>query len=295
MALALKELGEKLFVRNSAVPLRQIPVSHKVSLSKIAGRLALAAKHGLYLNSLKSNNHGAKTAPSKSTGIAEEVLINKIVETMAEALAGLGDGACIMIAGMGPGIPSSLIDALLATKARDLTLVSNGTGSIASILETGRVRKLICSFPRSLNGDAFEKQWRSGKLELEISPQGTLSERVRAGGAGIGGFYTRTAAGTPIAEGKEVRLIDGESYVLEKPIKADFAFIRAHLADRWGNLTYRKAARNWNPSMAMAANVTVAEVNQVVSLGDIDPDAVVTPGIFVHRVIEVGEAAWTAR
>lgn len=222
-------------------------------------------------------------------------MIDKVVRNMAEALDGLGDCASVLIGGMGPGIPSSLIDGILEAGTGELTVISNGTGSIAKLLDAGRVRKLICSFPRSVTGESFERQWRAGKIDLEISPQGTLSERVRAGGAGIGGFFTRTGAGTPMADGKETRVIDGETYVFEKPIRADFALIRADRADRWGNLTYRKAGRNWNPSMAMAGDITVAEVRAVVPLGDIDPDAVVTPSLFVQRVIEVGDATWTAR
>ncbi len=222
-------------------------------------------------------------------------MINKIMQTMAGALEGFGSGATVLIGGMGPGIPTFLIDAVLESDISDLTVVSNGTGSITQLLDAGRVSKLICSFPRSVSGKSFEQQWQAGKLKLEISPQGTLSERVRAGGAGIGGFFTRTAVGTPIADGKESRVINGETYIFEEPIRGDFALIRADRADRWGNLTYRKAARNWNPQMATAAEITIAEVREVVPLGEMDPDHVITPALFVQRVIEVGDAKWTAR
>ncbi|HET9763210.1 MAG: 3-oxoacid CoA-transferase subunit A [Acidobacteriota bacterium] len=222
-------------------------------------------------------------------------MINKIVPSAAAAVADLPDGATVMIGGFGTaGMPSELIDALIEQGARGLTVVSNNAGNgdtgLAALLKAGRVRKIICSFPRQVDSWVFDGLFRAGEIELELVPQGNLAERIRAAGAGIGAFFTPTAYGTPLAEGKETRRIDGRDYVLEYPIHADFALIRALRADRWGNLIYRKTARNFGPIMASAAKCTVAQVREVVKLGELDPEAVVTPGIFVHRVVELPAA-----
>jgi 3-oxoadipate CoA-transferase alpha subunit len=188
-------------------------------------------------------------------------------------------------------MPSELIDALIASGPRELTIVNNNAGNgevgLAALLKARRVRKIICSFPRSSDPVVFETLYRAGKIELEIVPQGTLSERMRAGAAGLGGFYVKTAAGTKLGHGKETREIDGETYVLEKPIKGDLALCRADRSDRWGNLTFRKSARNFNPVMAMAGAITAVQVREIVALGEIDPECVVTPGIFVDRIVVV--------
>ncbi|HEX7642957.1 MAG TPA: 3-oxoacid CoA-transferase subunit A [Burkholderiaceae bacterium] len=217
-------------------------------------------------------------------------MINKIFELPA-ALADVRDGATIMIGGFGnAGMPSLLIDALIAQGAGDLTVVCNNAGSgdegLAALLKAGRVRKIICSFPRQSDSYVFDALYRAGKIELELTPQGNLAERIRAAGAGIGGFFTPTAYGTALAEGKETRVIDGRNYVFESPIHADFALIKAYRGDRWGNLVYRKSGRNFGPVMAMAAACTVAQVCEVVALGELDPEAIVTPGIFVKRVVQ---------
>ncbi len=222
-------------------------------------------------------------------------MIDKIVASSAEAVAGIHDGATVMIGGFGTaGMPSELIDALIAQGAKDLTIVNNNAGNgdtgLAALLKAGRARKILCSFPRQVDSYVFDGLYRTGKIELEVVPQGNLAERIRAAGAGIGAFYTPTGYGTLLAEGKETRVIDGRSYVLEHPIHADFALIKALRADRWGNLVYRKTARNFGPIMATAAKCTIAQVREVVNLGDLDPEAVVTPGIFVHRVVEVPAA-----
>ena len=206
------------------------------------------------------------------------------------AVRGISDGSSVLIGGFGrAGLPFALIDALRRSGARDLTVVNNnagnGTTGLAALLAAGRVRKIICSFPRQSDSFVFDELYRTGKIELEVVPQGNLAERIRAGGAGIGGFYTPTGVGTLLAEGKEQRTIDGRRYVLEYPIKADVALIRAHRADRLGNLVYRKTGRNFGPIMATAAALTIAEVSQVVPIGGIDPEAVITPGIFVDRVV----------
>lgn len=219
-------------------------------------------------------------------------MIDKFVPSLAAAVAGIQDGATVLIAGFGnSGIPVELIDGLIDQGAKDLTVVSNNAGSgrtdVAKLLGTGRVRKIMCSYPRTAGSVVFEEMYSSGKLELELIPQGTLTERIRAGAAGIGGFYTPTAAGTKLAEGKETRMIDGREYVLEMPIKADVALIKAERADRWGNLTYRLAARNFGPTMAAAGKLTIVQTSHVVELGGIDPEDVVTPGIFVDRVVHV--------
>ena len=219
-------------------------------------------------------------------------MISKIVPDLQAAVEGIQDGSIVLIGGFGgAGQPHELIDALIAQGARDLTIVSNnagnGTTGIAALLQNGQVSKVICSFPRQADSFVFDGLYRAGKLELELVPQGTLAERIRAGGAGVGGFYTRTAVGTPLAEGKEVRTIDGVDYVFELPIKAEVALIKALVADRWGNLTYRKTARNFGPIMATAARLTIAQVSEIVELGQIDPEVVITPSAFVNRVVRV--------
>lgn len=220
-------------------------------------------------------------------------MIDKIVSGLAQAVAGIQDGATVMIGGFGnAGMPSALIDALIAQGATELTLVNNNAGNgdtgLAALLAAGRVKKVICSYPRQVDSHVFDRLYRSGQVELELAPQGNLAERIRAAGAGIGGFFTPTGYGTLLAEGKETRVIDGRHYVLESPIHADFALIKAHQGDRWGNLVYRKAARNFGPIMAMAAKCTIAQVDEVVPLGALDPEVIVTPGIFVQRVVQVG-------
>ena len=219
-------------------------------------------------------------------------MIDKTVDSTAAALEGVTDGATVMIGGFGgAGQPNELIDALIAHGARDLTIVNNNAGNgetgLAALLKAGRVRKIICSFPRQVDSQVFDGLYRSGKLELELVPQGTLAERIRAAGAGIGGFFTPTGYGTDLAKGKETREIDGRMYVLEAPIHADVALIKAERGDRWGNLVYRKTARNFGPIMAMAARLTVASVHEIAELGELDPEAIVTPGIFVQRVVRV--------
>jgi 3-oxoadipate CoA-transferase alpha subunit len=217
-------------------------------------------------------------------------LIDKISESLEVAVAGVHDGATVMIGGFGnAGMPAALIDALLAQGARELTIVNNNAGNgdtgLAALLKAKRVRKIICSFPRQVDSHVFDALYRAGEIELELTPQGNLAERIRAAGAGIGGFFSPTGYGTLLAEGKETRVIDGRHYVLESPIRADFALINAHRGDRWGNLVYRKTARNFGPIMAMAAKCTIAQVNEIVALGEIDPETIVTPGIFVQRVV----------
>ena len=219
-------------------------------------------------------------------------MINKIVESAAVAVADIHDGATIMIGGFGTaGMPSELIDALITQGARGLTIVNNNAGNgdtgIAALLATKRVRKIICSFPRQVDSHVFDALYRTGEIELELVPQGNLAERIRAAGAGIGAFFTPTGYGTLLAEGKETRTIDGRNYVLEYPIHADFALIKADRADRWGNLIYRKTARNFGPIMAAAARCTVAQVRRIEPLGALDPEAIVTPGIFVQRIVAI--------
>jgi 3-oxoadipate CoA-transferase alpha subunit len=210
---------------------------------------------------------------------------------MAQAVAGIHDGATVMIGGFGnAGMPAALIDALIAQGARDLTIVNNNAGNgetgLAALLKAKRVKKIICSFPRQADSQVFDALYRAGEIELELTPQGNLAERIRAAGAGIGGFFSPTGYGTLLAEGKETRTINGKNYVLESPIHADFALIKAHHGDRWGNLVYRKTARNFGPIMAMAAKVAIAQVAQIVELGELDPEHIVTPGIFVQRVVQ---------
>jgi len=220
-------------------------------------------------------------------------MIDKISPSLEAAVADIHDGATVLIGGFGSaGMPSSLIDALIAHGARDLTIVNNNAGNgdtgLAALLKARRVRKIICSFPRQADSHVFDALYRTGELELELVPQGNLAERIRAAGAGIGGFFTPTGHGTLLAEGKETRLIDGRHHVLEYPIYADFALIKAFRGDRWGNLVYRKTARNFGPIMATAARCTIAQVSEVVDLGVLDPEAIVTPGIFVQRVVLQG-------
>lgn len=219
-------------------------------------------------------------------------MINKTVATLEEAVAGIFDGATIMIGGFGTaGQPTHLIDALIEQGARDLTIINNNAGNgevgLASLLKAGRVRKMVCSFPRQVDSQIFDDLYRRGKVELELVPQGNLAARIQAAGSGLGAVFTPTGFGTPLAEGKETREIDGRQYVLEYPLKADFALIKAYEGDRWGNLVYRKAARNFGPIMATAATVTIAEVSRIVPLGELDPEIIITPGIFVKRLVAV--------
>jgi 3-oxoadipate CoA-transferase alpha subunit len=223
-------------------------------------------------------------------------MLDKRVSSLEEAVKGVRDGATVLVAGFGnAGIPVELLHALLDQGARDLTIVSNNAGSgrtdLAALLAAGRVRKIVCSYPKTAGSVVFDQLYAAGKIELELVPQGTLSERMRAAGAGIGGFYTPTGAGTDLAKGKETRVIDGREHVLELPIKGDVALVKAERADRWGNLVFRLAARNFGPTMAMAADCTVVQVREIVELGSIDPDHVMTPGIFVDRVVEVPDPA----
>lgn len=217
-------------------------------------------------------------------------MINKLSESLEAAVADVHDGATVLIGGFGTaGQPAELIDALIAQGARDLTIVNNNAGNgetgLAALLKARRVRKIICSYPRQADSQVFDALYRAGEVELELTPQGNLAERIRAAGAGIGGFFTPTGYGTDLAEGKETRVIDGKHYVFETPIHADFALIKAFRGDRWGNLTYRKTARNFGPIMAMAARTTIAQVSEVMELGQLDPETIVTPGIFVQRVV----------
>ncbi len=219
-------------------------------------------------------------------------MIDKILQSPAAALADVPDGATILIGGFGnAGMPSALIEALLAQGAKNLTVVNNNAGNadggLAALIAAKRVRKILCSFPRQTDSWHFDKAWRTGELELELVPQGTLAERIRAAGAGVGAFYTPTAFGTRLAEGKETRNINGRDYVLEYPIHGDYALIKADRADRWGTLAYRKTARNFGPIRAAAAKCTVVQVRETVALGAIDPEHVVTPGIFVQRVVQI--------
>jgi 3-oxoadipate CoA-transferase alpha subunit len=223
-------------------------------------------------------------------------MIDKILPTPQAALADVPDGATVMIGGFGnAGMPARLIDALIEQGAKGLTIVNNNAGNgdtgLAALIKARRVRKIICSFPRQADSWHFDGQYRAGEIDLELVPQGTLAERIRAAGAGIGAFYTPTAFGTRLAEGKETRRIGARDYVLEYPIHADYALIKADRADRWGNLTYRKSARNFGPIMASAARCTVVQVRETVDLGALDPEEIVTPGIFVQRVVRVAAHA----
>jgi 3-oxoadipate CoA-transferase, alpha subunit len=217
-------------------------------------------------------------------------VIDKVCSSIDEAVAGIKSGATVMVGGFGSaGVPEKLVESLIARDVRDLTLISNNAGSgedgLSQLVRDGRVRKIICSFPRQPGSSHFDTAYRKGQIELELVPQGNLAARIQAGGAGLGAIFTPTGVGTQLAEGKETRTIDGRDYILEYALRADFALIKADRGDRWGNLTYRKSARNFGPIMASAARVTIAQVREVVALGDIDPEVVVTPGIFVQRLV----------
>ncbi|WP_367104273.1 3-oxoacid CoA-transferase subunit A [uncultured Psychrobacter sp.] len=219
-------------------------------------------------------------------------MINKAEKSMTEVLGQIKDGATIMIGGFGTaGQPAELIDGLIDLGVKDLVIINNNAGNgdygLAKLLDTGAVRKIICSFPRQSDSWVFDELYQTGKIELELVPQGNLACRIQAAGMGLGAIYTPTGFGTLLAEGKETRHIDGKDYVLEYPLKADFALIKAHQGDRWGNLIYRKSARNFGPIMAMAADTTIAQVSKIVELGALDPEHIVTPGIFVQHVVQV--------
>ncbi|MFG2126581.1 3-oxoacid CoA-transferase subunit A [Streptomyces sp. NPDC048751] len=224
----------------------------------------------------------------------------ELVDNADAAVAGIEDGSTVLVGGFGlAGMPFDLIDALIRQGAKDLTIVSNNAGNgdvgLAALLAAGRVRKVLCSFPRQADSWVFDDLYRAGKIELEVVPQGNLAERMRAAGAGIGAFYCPTAVGTPLAEGKEVREIDGRTYLLEYPIKGDYALIGAHVADTLGNLVYRKTARNFGPVMATAATTTIVQAEQVVEAGKLDPEAVVTPSIYVDRIVQVEARHYTVQ
>jgi 3-oxoadipate CoA-transferase alpha subunit len=226
-------------------------------------------------------------------------MIEKQVASLADAVADVADGATVMIGGFGTaGLPNELVGALLEQGARELTIVNNNAGNgdtgLAALLAAKRVKKIVCSFPRQTDSHHFDRLYRAGEVELELVPQGNLAERIRAAGAGIGGFFTPTGYGTDLAQGKETRRIDGRMYVFESPLHADYAFIKAERGDRWGNLTYRMTARNFGPVMAMAAKTTIATVHEIVPLGSLDPEAVVTPGIFVQRIVRIERVATSA-
>ena len=223
-------------------------------------------------------------------------MINKIVNSLEVAVSDIFDGATVLIGGFGgAGHPTELIHALIDQGARELTVVNNNAGNfetgLAALIKAGRVRKIICSFPKASHSYVFNEFYAAGKIELECVPQGTIAERLHAGAAGLGGFFTPTGYGTDLAKGKEEREIDGKHYIFEKAIRGDFSLINAEQADRWGNLVYRKAARNFNPLMAQAADTAIVQVRKIVALGDLDPEHVVTPGIFVQRVVEVSNPA----
>jgi 3-oxoadipate CoA-transferase alpha subunit len=227
-------------------------------------------------------------------------MIDKRVNSVAEAVADIFDGATVMIGGFGEaGSPIELIHALIDQGAKNLTVVNNNTGSghvgLAALIENGQVAKMICSYPRTVGSKVFPELYRSGKIELELVPQGTLAERIRTGGAGVPAFYTATSVGTPLAEGKELRCFDGREYVMEYGLKADFSLIKCLQADRYGNLVYHKTARNFAPIMAMAAEKTIVQTATLVKAGDIDPEVVVTPGIFVDRIVIVADPAQESR
>ncbi|MFZ3118751.1 MAG: 3-oxoacid CoA-transferase subunit A [Variovorax sp.] len=226
-------------------------------------------------------------------------MIDKISPSIADAMSGIQDGATVLIGGFGTaGIPLELIDGLIEQGARDLTVVNNNAGNgesgLAALLKAGRVRKIICSFPRQVDSQVFDGLYRSGKLELELVPQGNLAERIRAAGAGIGAFFCPTGYGTELAKGRETREINGKHYVLEYPIYGDVALVKAEAGDRWGNLTYRMAARNFGPVMAMASKKTIATVHEIVELGALDPESIVTPGVFVKHVVKIDRVATQA-
>ena len=222
---------------------------------------------------------------------------SKVVADVAAAMDGIADGSTVLIGGFGlAGHPVELIDGLLEQGARELTIVSNNAGNgdtgLAALLAAGRVSKVVCSFPRQIDSYVFDGLYRAGRVELELVPQGNLAERIRAGGAGLGGFFTPTGFGTPLAEGKETREIDGSWYVFETPIRGDVALVGGYLGDPMGNVVYRKTSRNFNPVMAAAAELSIVQVDRVVGVGELDPEAVVTPGIYVDRVVAVGDRAW---
>lgn len=224
-------------------------------------------------------------------------MIDKRFASPEAAVADVKDGSTVMIGGFGvAGLPSELIDALIARGARDLTVVNNNAGNgytgLAALLQAGLVRKMICSFPRQVDSYVFDELYRSGRIELELVPQGNLAERIRAAGAGIGAFFTPTGYGTMLAKDKECRKINGRDYVLEYPIHADVSLIKARAVDRWGNLLYRKTGRNFGPLMATAARCTIVQVEEIVELGELDPESIVTPGIFVHRIVQVARKSF---
>jgi 3-oxoadipate CoA-transferase alpha subunit len=226
-------------------------------------------------------------------------MIQKEVASLRAAVADVADGATVMIGGFGTaGLPNELVGALLEQGAKDLTIINNNAGNgdtgLAALLAARRVRRIVCSFPRQVDSHHFDRLYRAGEIELELVPQGNLAERIRAAGAGIGGFFTPTGYGTELAKGKETREIDGRMYVFETPLHADVAFIKAERGDRWGNLTYRMTARNFGPVMAMAAKTTIATVHEIVPLGTLDPECVVTPGIFVQRIVRIDRVATSA-
>ncbi len=223
-------------------------------------------------------------------------MINKIVPSLAEAVSGIFDGATVMISGFGEaGSPIELIHALIDHGAKELTIVSNNTGSgevgLAALIANRQVRKMVCSFPRTANSTVFPELYKKGEIELELVPQGTLAERIRAGGSGIPAFFTPASVGTPLSEGKEQREFDGQTYVMEYGIRADFSLVKCHAADRYGNLVYNKTARNFGPVMCMGANTTIVQARHIVELGELDAEAVVTPGIFVQKVVHVPNPA----
>jgi 3-oxoadipate CoA-transferase alpha subunit len=222
---------------------------------------------------------------------------SKVVADVAAAMEGIVDGSTVLIGGFGlAGHPVELIDGLLEQGARNLTIVSNNAGNgdtgLAALLAAGRVSKVVCSFPRQVDSYVFDGLYRSDRVQLELVPQGNLAERIRAGGAGLGGFFTPTGFGTPLADGKETRQIDGSWYVFETPIRGDVALVGGYLGDPLGNIVYRKTSRNFNPVMAAAAELSIVQVDKVVAVGDLDPEVVVTPGIYVDRVVAVGDRAW---
>ncbi|HAP28019.1 MAG TPA: 3-oxoadipate CoA-transferase [Achromobacter sp.] len=226
-------------------------------------------------------------------------MIDKFIDTPEAAVADVHDGAIVLISGFGgAGMPTELIHALIDQGARELTVVSNNAGNretgLAALVKAGRVRKVICSFPKASHSWVFDELYRQGRIELECVPQGTIAERLRAAGAGLGGFFTPTAYGTELARGKETRIINGRGHVFEEPLHGDFALVKADRGDRWGNLTYNMSARNFGPIMCMAARTTIVQVRAKAELGELPPEAVVTPGIFVKRVTEVPNAAFSS-
>ena len=227
-------------------------------------------------------------------------MINKALANADATVADIHDGACVMVGGFGTaGMPNELIDALIARNVGDLTIISNNAGNgetgLAALIKADRVSKVICSFPRQADSHHFDAAYRAGRIALELVPQGNLAARIQAAGMGLGAIFTPTGYGTTLAEGKETRRIDGRDHVLEHPIRADFALIKAHRGDRWGNLVYHKTARNFGPIMAMAAATTVAQVDEIVPLGALDPEAIVTPGIFVQRIVAINPAKGSTR